>query len=187
MSEDTKYINSDDELREPANAGLSCKEDEDRRKEGDRRKINDRRVINDRRKDADDYDDTGMPAGNRKNKVSVLLVDDTLTSLRIGKNILSDKYTVATAVSAEKMFRYLEKNRPAMILLDIDMPEMNGYEAIKVLKTQPNTKNIPVIFLTARTEAADELEGLSLGAVDYIIKPYHPSVLLKRIEIRLAG
>jgi putative two-component system response regulator len=118
-------------------------------------------------------------------KILIVLVDDNPANLRIGKNVLSEKYTAATAPSAEKMFSLLENNKPAMILLDIDMPEMNGYEAIKILKSKPETKNIPVIFLTAKTESDDELEGLSLGAIDYITKPFNPALLLKRIEVHL--
>jgi putative two-component system response regulator len=112
-------------------------------------------------------------------------VDDNPANLRIGKNVLSEKYRVATAPSAEKMFSLLENNSPAMILLDIDMPQMNGYEAIKILKSKPETKDIPVIFLNAKTESGDELEGLSLGAIDYITKPFQPPLLLKRIEVHL--
>jgi putative two-component system response regulator len=118
-------------------------------------------------------------------KELIMLVDDNPANLRIGKNVLSEKYRVATAPSAEKMFNLLENNIPEIILLDIDMPEMNGYEAIKVLKSKPETKDIPVIFLTARTESGDELEGLSLGAIDYIGKPFQPPLLLKRIEVHL--
>jgi putative two-component system response regulator len=118
-------------------------------------------------------------------KTLIALVDDNPANLRIGKNVLAEKYAVATAPSAEKMFGLLESNSPAMILLDVDMPEMNGYEAIKILKSKPETKDIPVIFLTARTDSGDELEGLSLGAIDYITKPFQPPLLLKRIEVHL--
>jgi putative two-component system response regulator len=115
----------------------------------------------------------------------VILVDDNPANLQIGRNVLSEKYAVATAPSAEKMFKLLQKNIPAIILLDIDMPEMNGYEAIKILKSQPETRDIPVIFLTGRTDTGDELEGFTLGAIDYITKPFRPSLLLKRIEVHL--
>jgi len=118
-------------------------------------------------------------------KTLIILVDDNPANLRIGKNVLAEKYAVATAPSAEKMFGLLENNNPAMILLDVDMPEMNGYEAIKILKSKPQTKDIPVIFLTGRTESDDELAGLSLGAIDYIVKPFQPPLLLKRIEVHL--
>ncbi|MDR0290322.1 MAG: response regulator [Treponema sp.] len=118
-------------------------------------------------------------------KELIILVDDNPANLRIGKNVLSEKYRVATAPSGEKMFSLLENNKPEIILLDIDMPEMNGYDAIKILKSKPETKDIPVIFLTARTESGDELEGLTLGAIDYIVKPFQPPLLLKRIEVHL--
>jgi len=118
-------------------------------------------------------------------KKLVLLVDDNPANLRIGKNVLAEKYTVATCPSAEKMLGLLENNTPAVILLDVDMPEMNGYEAIKILKSKPETKNIPIVFLTARTESDDELTGLSLGAIDYITKPFQPPLLLKRIEAHI--
>jgi putative two-component system response regulator len=92
---------------------------------------------------------------------------------------------VFTATTAEKMCRFLEHNKAALILLDIEMPEMDGYEAIKILKSRPQSKNIPVIFLTAMNSAADELEGLELGAIDYIAKPFSPALLKKRVEVHL--
>jgi len=118
-------------------------------------------------------------------KPLVILVDDNPANLRIGKNVLSEKFAVATAPSADKMFGLLENNNPAIILLDVDMPEMNGYEAIKILKSKSQSQNIPVIFVTGRTESDDELAGLSLGAIDYITKPFQPALLLKRIEVHL--
>jgi putative two-component system response regulator len=118
-------------------------------------------------------------------KSLIIMVDDNPANLRIGKNVLTEKYTVATAPSANKLFSLLENNTPAMILLDVDMPEIDGYDAIKVLKSKPGIKDIPVIFLTARTESDAEMEGLSLGAIDYITKPIQPQLLLKRIELHL--
>jgi len=118
-------------------------------------------------------------------KKLVILVDDNPTNLRAGINVLAERYRVSTAPSAQKMLSLLEANLPALILLDIDMPEMSGYEAIGILKSQPRTKDIPVIFLTAKTESDDEIMGLSLGAIDYITKPFQPALLLKRIEVHL--
>jgi response regulator RpfG family c-di-GMP phosphodiesterase len=115
----------------------------------------------------------------------IILVDDNPANLRAGKNVLSEKYDVFTAPSAQKMFSFLEKNRPAMILLDIEMPEMDGREAIKLLKENPETQDIPVIFLTAKTEVEEQLQGFDLGAIDYITKPMIPPLLLKRIELHL--
>jgi putative two-component system response regulator len=118
-------------------------------------------------------------------KALIIMVDDNPANLRIGKNILAKKYTVATAPSADKLFHLLENNIPDLILLDVDMPEMDGYEAIKILKSKINTRNIPVIFLTGRTEHEAELTGLTLGAIDFISKPIQPALLLKRIEVHL--
>ena len=115
-------------------------------------------------------------------KKLIILVDDNPANLRIGKNVLSDKFTVATAPSASKLFSLLENNLPELILLDIDMPEMNGYEAIKILKSKPETKDIPVIFLTGMTDSLDEEKGRSLGAVDYVLKPFDPASLIACIE-----
>ena len=119
------------------------------------------------------------------NYSKIILVDDNPSNLRAGKNVLSEKYEVYTVSSAAKLFELLADVKPAMILLDIDMPEMNGYEAIKVLKAKEETKDIPVIFLTGKTDTENELEGLDLGAVDYITKPFMPPLLLKRIEVHL--
>jgi putative two-component system response regulator len=115
----------------------------------------------------------------------LILVDDNPSNLRTGKNVLSEKYEVYTAPSAAKLFEILEDLKPAMILLDIEMPEMNGYEAIKILKAREKTREIPVIFLTGKTDTENELEGLDLGAIDYITKPFVPPLLLKRIEAHL--
>ena len=115
-------------------------------------------------------------------KKLIILVDDNPTNLRIGKNALADKYTVATSPSAAKMFSLLENNHPDLILLDVDMPEMDGYEAIKVLKSKEETKDIPVIFLTGLSESCDEEKGRSLGAAGYFTKPFEPEKLIENIE-----
>ena len=115
-------------------------------------------------------------------KKLIILVDDNPANLRIGKNVLSEKYTVATAPSASKLFGLLENNHPVLILLDIDMPGMSGYEAIEVLKLKPETKNIPVIFLTGMADSRDEEKGRAVGAVDYVTKPFDPQALIACIE-----
>ena len=113
------------------------------------------------------------------------MVDDNLTNLTVGKNALLGKYKVFTIPSGKKLFEMLEKTTPDMILLDIEMPEMDGYEIIRELRSNDATKMIPVIFLTARSDSSSELEGLSLGAIDYISKPFSPPLLLKRIEVHM--
>jgi len=115
----------------------------------------------------------------------IIFVDDQISNLMIGRNVLSSEYDVFTVPSAEKMFKLLEKVEPDLILLDVEMPDMDGYETIKKLKSAPETSQIPVIFLTARNDAGSELEGLSLGAIDYISKPFSPPLLLKRIDVHL--
>ena len=118
-------------------------------------------------------------------RYTIILVDDNMTSLTTGKNMLSAYHQVIPVTSAGKMFEVLEKVVPDLILLDIDMPVMNGYEAIKLLKAQPRFEDIPVIFLTALDDAHNEVEGFNLGALDYITKPFSTALLLKRIDKEL--
>ncbi|MDR2785497.1 MAG: response regulator [Treponema sp.] len=112
----------------------------------------------------------------------IVLVDDSVTNLKIGSSTLIKKYDVFTVPSAAKLFQVLEKITPDLILLDIDMPVMNGYETIKILKANEQNRGIPVIFLSSNKGPGCESEGLELGAVDYVVKPYSPQLLLKRIE-----
>jgi putative two-component system response regulator len=118
-------------------------------------------------------------------KKRIVLVDDDITSLALGKNIMAEQYDVVTIPSGEKLFQFLGKARPDLILLDVDMPVMNGYDTLKKLKAQPDTQDIPVIFLTSMSDASSEIEGLNLGAVDYLSKPFSPPLLLKRLELHL--
>jgi putative two-component system response regulator len=127
----------------------------------------------------------------RKGKVQqpdrkkVILVDDNPVNLKLARNTLMGKYDVFTVPSAEKLFQLLEKTLPDIILLDVLMPGMNGYEAIQILKKDPRTADIPVVFLTSKTETSSELEGFTLGAVDYIAKPFSPQLLLKRVDVHV--
>jgi len=123
-----------------------------------------------------------MNASERK---TVFLVDDNVTNLTLGKNALAGHYNVFTLNSGARLFKMLEKSIPDIILLDVDMPEMDGYQVIEILKGKKETAHIPVIFLTAKTDGQSELRGLSLGAIDYITKPFTPTLLLKRIEVHL--
>jgi putative two-component system response regulator len=114
-----------------------------------------------------------------------MIVDDDITNLKFAKNILSDIYDVFTVPSAKKMFELLDTRQPSLIILDINMPDTDGIEALKLLKRNASTSDIPVIFVTARNDPESEAAGLSLGAVDYITKPFEPHALLKRVEIHL--
>jgi putative two-component system response regulator len=118
-------------------------------------------------------------------KKRIALVDDDITSLALGKGIMSEHYDVVTIPSGEKLFQFLERVCPDLILLDVDMPVMNGYDTMRKLQSRPDTRDIPVIFLTSMSDTSSEIEGLSLGAVDYISKPFSPPLLLKRLELHL--
>jgi len=115
----------------------------------------------------------------------VFVVDDVETNRASAKLALADTYRTFTLPSAEKMFSLAEKVRPDLILLDIDMPEMDGFEAIQLLKSNPKLRSIPVVFLTAKNDAVMEIRGFELGALDFISKPFSPPVLLKRIEMHI--
>jgi putative two-component system response regulator len=99
----------------------------------------------------------------------------------MGRDMLKNDYEVYPAPSASKLFEILENILPDLILLDVEMPEVNGYEAIKKLKADPRYEDIPVIFLTAKSDAESKLEGFNLGAMDYVSKPFSAPLLLKRI------
>lgn len=116
---------------------------------------------------------------------TIMLVDDNMANLSIGKNMLKDKYEVYPLPSAAKLFEVLSHVSPDLILLDVEMPEMNGYEVIRQLKADTATADIPVLFLTVKSDENSELEGLNLGAVDYVPKPFSAPLLLKRIENHL--
>jgi putative two-component system response regulator len=118
----------------------------------------------------------------KNGRPTVFLVDDNITNLTTGKNMLKDHYDVFPITSGIRLFSMLEKVRPDLILLDVEMPEMSGYEAIKKLKADVGARDIPVIFLSAGTDSGAEREGLSLGALDYILKPFSPPLLLGRLE-----
>ena len=116
---------------------------------------------------------------------TIFIVDDNDTNLTVAENVLDDFYCVMTLPSAAKMFSLLEKVTPALILLDIEMPDMNGFEAMRLLKAHELYADIPVIFLTGLSNAYIEVQGFELGAVDFITKPFSPPVLLNRIKTHL--
>jgi len=116
---------------------------------------------------------------------TIFVVDDNDTNLSMAKEALKEQYRVMTLPSASKMFTLLEKITPDLILLDIEMPEMDGFEALKQLKGNPEQADIPVIFLTSMTDAPVEVSGFQLGVVDFITKPFSAPVLLNRIKTHL--
>jgi len=116
---------------------------------------------------------------------TIFAVDDSDTNLSIAKKALEGQYRVLTMPSAVKMFALLEKITPDLILLDIEMPDINGFEALISLKSNPAYKGIPVIFLTGYTDETVETRGFELGVVDFITKPFSTPVLLNRIKTHL--
>ena len=120
---------------------------------------------------------------NPRNRI--IFVDDNMSNLDQGRNMLKTFYEVFPAPSAAKLFEILENVHPELILLDIEMPETDGYEAIKKLKGDDRYKDIPVIFLTSKDDADSEMEGFDLGAADYVTKPFSAPLLLKRIANQL--
>ena len=118
-------------------------------------------------------------------KKTIFVVDDNDTNLSMAKEALKDQYKVLTLPSAEKMFSLIEKVTPDLILLDIEMPEMDGFEALKQLKNSVEYAGIPVIFLTSMSDAKIEVRGFQLGVIDFITKPFSAPVLTNRIRTHL--
>jgi len=117
----------------------------------------------------------------------VLIVDDTPNNIALLTGLLQEKYRVIVATNGLRALKIVRSGMlPDLVLLDILMPNLDGYETCKMLKADPATADIPIIFLTARNEATDEEVGLNLGAVDYIAKPISPPIVLARIGTHLA-
>jgi adenylate cyclase len=117
---------------------------------------------------------------------TILIVDDTPANIAAALAILKDQYRTRVATSGAKALEHAgAADKPDLILLDVTMPDMDGYEVCTQLKSDPETASIPVVFLTARTEAEDEAKGFELGAVDYIHKPFNPTVVRARVHTHL--
>jgi len=125
-----------------------------------------------------------MVPDGRSMKV-IFVVDDSAVNLVKAKQALEGNYEVFTMLSAAKMFTLLERIMPDLILLDIEMPEMDGFVALQKLKENELTARVPVIFLTAFSDEAREYHGLELGAVDFIAKPFSAPIMLRRIAYQL--
>ena len=123
----------------------------------------------------------------RSDCVNNLIVDDTPTNIGIISSVLKDSFRTKVATNGEKALVLASAgDRPDLILLDITMPGMDGYEVCRRLKANPATRGIPVIFLTAKTEADDEQQGFEVGAVDYIHKPFSAPIVLARVNTHIA-
>jgi phosphoserine phosphatase RsbU/P len=121
-----------------------------------------------------------------KEKKLVLVVDDVTTNIQMVHSMLKDDYKIRVATSGPKALDLVKvKPLPDIILLDVGMPEMDGYEVCTILKATPEARDIPVIFLTGKTKADEETKGFAVGAVDYIHKPFSPAVVKARVRTHL--
>lgn len=118
-------------------------------------------------------------------RAKILVVDDTKTNIEVLEGILSNDYDVFVALNGKKALALTQKVHPDLILLDVMMPEMDGYETLREMKSQGILGGTPVIFLTAKSDSQSEQIGLNLGAVDYIGKPFSPDLVRLRIKNQL--
>lgn len=125
------------------------------------------------------------PSGQHKSKI--LIVDDTPENLRLLSQMLMDKgYTVRASVNGTMALKSIEMEPPDIILLDINMPDMNGYEVCQQLKNNEHTRHIPVIFISALNEVADKVTAFSVGGVDFITKPFKLEEVLIRVHTHIS-
>jgi len=123
---------------------------------------------------------------SKKLSHSILIVDDNPVNIDLLGDILADAYHISVATSGMRAMEILKSgHHPDLVLLDIMMPEMDGYEVCRRIKADPETRHIPVLFITAKSEETDETRGLELGAVDYLRKPINPAVALARVRSQL--
>src|SRR5262245_6551704 len=123
----------------------------------------------------------------RSSKKLILIVDDSPTNIAVVSALLRDSFYAKVATNGEKALAIANgAEKPDLILLDVMMPGMDGYEVCQRLKDNPATRDIPVIFLTAKTEETDEEKGFDVGAVDYIHKPFSGPIVLARVRTQIA-
>ena len=125
-----------------------------------------------------------MPA-EEQSKPVILAVDDTPENLDVVKGILAPENIVRVAINGMVALKIAQKQSPDLILLDINMPGMDGYEVCSKLKSDESTAHIPVILLTAELDSASKQKGLDLGAVDYVTKPINPEILKESVRNQL--
>jgi putative two-component system response regulator len=119
-------------------------------------------------------------------KSTILLVDDTPFNLEILKEVLDPDYNLYFADNGHEAIRIAKEEKPDIILLDVIMPEIGGYDVCKILKADADTTHIPIIFITSMSESDNEALGLSIGAVDYIVKPVRPAIVKARVKTHLS-
>ena len=118
--------------------------------------------------------------------VTILAVDDNPANLKIVERAFRrTDYEILKATSGTEAFELAKQETPSLILLDIVMPEVDGYDTCKMLKEEASTKDIPIIFVTALTEDLDKKKGLQMGAEDFVTKPFNSRALAERVEVAL--
>jgi diguanylate cyclase (GGDEF)-like protein len=115
----------------------------------------------------------------------ILVVDDEPSTVDLLVGILNEKYDVAFATDGKQALDFCERRLPDLVLLDVAMPGVDGYEVCRRLKSDPRTGDVPIIFVTAHDRLEDEIKGLETGAVDFITKPVHPSIVLARVRTQI--
>lgn len=121
----------------------------------------------------------------QEEKPHILLVDDTKIDREVLMGLLSKDYAVHVAADGHSALVAVEKHPPDLILLDVLMPGIGGFEVCRLIKSRPNMQEVPILFMTSLSNADDEIRGLNLGAADYFIKPLHPEVVAVRVKKHL--
>ncbi|MBF0383659.1 MAG: response regulator [Magnetococcales bacterium] len=122
---------------------------------------------------------------SNQDQARIFVVDDTPSNIDVLMETLSSRYDISVALDGETALEDIPETNPDLILLDVMMPGLDGYTVCKRLKEDPNTAEIPVIFITAKQEVTDETTGFAVGAVDYITKPFSPAVVQSRVNTHL--
>lgn len=118
-------------------------------------------------------------------KKHIVMVDDEPVNLELAENALKENYKLTKLISGAQLLTFLKRIRPDMILLDVQMPDMDGYQVMEQIMGDPKTKNIPVIFLTGQEGSESETKGFNLGAIDFIKKPFESNSMLARIRSQM--
>jgi diguanylate cyclase (GGDEF)-like protein len=128
-----------------------------------------------------------MTTFHEQNMPRILIADDTLANIRVLGTILKrERYQINVAKNGQQAVSIAMKTIPDLILMDIMMPEMDGLEACRRIKAEPSLEDIPIIFLSAKSEDEDIIQGFELGAADYVTKPFKPKILLARVKTHIA-
>lgn len=116
------------------------------------------------------------------NEKKIVAVDDSIIILKMLTKVLSEDYDLHAFSVGKRALKFLEEHTPDLIILDIDMPEINGYEMLKIIREKPHLKTVPVIFLTSNNDKDHVIKAAAGGANDYVVKPIDEEVLLEKIQ-----